>query len=164
MHITQTHRNRLTCTHHTQVNTETHIDFFSLVWCDSPGWADREALHTQSDYFAPPLCAPTLGTSSLSQSSLHVFHKCGIMGFPEEPGECPCLGAGDSQGVSRAHLAHQSPPHWEVLKVQWWLSRPVLWGKLCLHQLFPVTQPLGSPHFLDFALGCPHHSHSWQMK
>ena len=44
-----------------------------------------------------PLPLPP-GNANLSQSSLHVFHKCRIRGFPGSQVGIPCLGRGDSPG------------------------------------------------------------------
>lgn len=91
---------RFTSHRHKHTHALTHTSFSTSVWSGvySSGWADRKVSrprkrYTHSDCSAFPLCAPTVGTSSLSQSSLHVFHKCGIMGFPEEPGGCPLPGS-----------------------------------------------------------------------
>lgn len=59
------------------------------------GWQTERAISTAlacSWAHTPlPVSLPSPGNTNLPQSSLHVFHKCRIIGFPEEPGGHPLI-------------------------------------------------------------------------
>ena len=90
-----------TCTHMCVCShTPFSVPFLGL--CGQPRKGDREVGQTERAISTAlacpwahtplPILPPPPGNSNLSQSSLHVFHKCRIMGFPEEPGGHPLTG------------------------------------------------------------------------
>lgn len=99
------------------MHSHTHIVFyFCLVWCvqfrlgRQEGEQTRKALHTVTALlfpFVPQLWGPQVCHNPLFTCFINV----GLWDFQRNQVGVPCLGAGDSQGVARVHLASQFPPH-----------------------------------------------------